>query len=308
MKNVLVKTRDETREVLRQVRRIEIATRRAVNDKLAGRYHSVFKGQGMAFSEVRPYMPGDDIRHIDWNVSARHPEQGLFVKQFTEEREMTVMLVVDLSASGAFATRGEVKRRQLAKCAAMVAISASTNDDRVGLIAFTDKVELYLPPRKGRGHVLRVIREVLEASPEGRGTNLESALDYLNRVQRRRSTTFVLSDFLGPHSDYDAGIRRASARHDVVAMRVVDPAEQTLPDLGLVELVDAETGATTLVDSSSSQVQAAYAQTRAQSLNQTKRRLNELGCDLVDISTNEDMVQPLVSFFKARAIRQRSGR
>ena len=305
MKNAL-ETRDETREVLRQVRRIEIATRRAVNDQLAGRYHSVFKGQGMAFSEVRPYMPGDDIRHIDWNVSARQSEQGLFVKQFSEERELTVMLVVDLSASGAFATRGEAKRRRLAKCAAMVAFSASSNDDRVGLILFTEEVELYLPPRKGRSHILRLIREVLEARPSRRGTHIENALAYLNRVQRRRSVVFVLSDFLD--DGYDRALRLSLARHDVVAMRVVDPAERTLPNLGLVELVDAETGDTTLVDSSSAAVRDAYASTRTQALAQTKRRLVELGCDLVDITTDEDMVQPLVSFFRARAIRQRSGR
>ncbi|MBX2813957.1 MAG: DUF58 domain-containing protein [Myxococcales bacterium] len=306
MKKALVETRDETREVLRQVRRIEIATRRAVNDQLAGRYHSVFKGQGMAFSEVRPYMPGDDIRHIDWNVSARHAEEGLFVKQFTEERELTVMLVVDLSASGAFATRGEVKRRRLAKCAAMVAFSASTNNDRVGLVAFTDHVELHLPPRKGRGHMLRVIREVLEATPTSRGTNIEAALAHLNQVQRRRSVVFVMSDFLD--DNFDRPMRLALARHDVVAMRVIDPAERILPDLGLVEMVDAETGATQLVDSSSPYVRAAYTEHRTIALHQTKRRLTDLGCDVVDISTDEDMVKPLVSFFRVRARRQRSGR
>lgn len=316
MKGAL-ETRDETREVLRQVRRIEIATRRAVNETLGGQYHSVFKGQGMAFSEVRPYTPGDDIRHIDWNVSARHPEHGLFVKQFIEERELTVMLVVDLSASGSFATRGEAKRRRLAKCAAMVALSASTNDDRVGLILFTDKVELYLPPRRGRGHVLRVIREVLEATPEGRGTDIEAALAYLRRVQKRRSVVFVLSDFLDPKtsspgSSGPQGVEKALglalARHDVVAMRVVDPAERTLPNLGLVELVDAETGEAALVDTSSPEVRSLYAARRTRALSDTRRQLAELGCDLVDVSTDEDMVRPLVSFFRSRALRQRSGR
>lgn len=303
---IALETQDDTREVLRQVRRIEIATRRAVNDQLAGRYHSVFKGQGMAFSEVRPYTPGDDIRHIDWNVSARHPEHGLFVKTFTEEREMTVMLLVDLSASGAFATRGEVKRRRLAKCAALVAFSAATNDDRVGLILFTGEVELYLPPRKGRGHVLRVIREVLEAQPEGSRTSIAEALAYLRRVQRRRSVVFVLSDFLD--EGFEQPMRWALARHDVVAMRVVDPAERKLPDLGLVELVDAETGEVVLVDSSSPQVRNLYEARRRLALNETQRRLSEIGCDLVDVSTDEDMMRPLVGFFRARALRQRSGR
>lgn len=299
-------TRDDTREVLRQVRRIEIATRRAVNDQLAGRYHSVFKGQGMAFSEVRPYTPGDDIRHIDWNVSARHTDHGLFVKTFSEERELTVVLVVDLSASGAFATRGEAKRRRLAKCAAMVAFSASTNNDRVGLVLFTEEVELYLPPRKGRGHVLRVIREVLEAKPQGRGTDIAGALAYLGRVQRRRAVVFVLSDFLD--EGYDKAMRLALARHDVVAMRVIDPAERELPDIGLVELVDAETGEVVLVDSSSPEVRRRYAARRSRALAETRRRLGELGCDLVDIMTDEDMVRPLVGFFRARALRQRHKR
>ncbi|MEL6183867.1 MAG: DUF58 domain-containing protein [Myxococcota bacterium] len=309
MKDAL-ETRDETREVLRQVRRIEIATRRAVDDQLAGRYHSVFKGQGMAFADIRPYIPGDDIRHIDWNVSARHPEHGLFVKQFTEERELTVNLVVDLSASGGFATRGEAKRRRLAKCAAMVAFSAASNDDRVGLVLFTDQIELYLPPRKGRGHLLRVIREVLEATPEGRGTDLGGALAYLRRLQRRRSVTFVLSDFIDPEGPeaFVKPLRLAMAGHDVVALRVTDPAERALPNLGLVELVDAETGEVVLVDTSSPAVRDMYAVRRARELDDVKRGLAELGCDLVDLSTDEDMVRPLVSFFRTRAARQRAGR
>lgn len=299
-------TRDETREVLRQVRRIEIATRRAVDDQLAGRYHSVFKGQGMAFSEVRPYLPGDDIRHIDWNVSARHPEHGLFVKQFVEEREMTVVLLVDLSASGAFATRGESKRRRLAKAASLLAFAATRNDDRVGLLLFTDEVELYLPPRKGRGHVLRVIREVLEARPSGRGTDIGAALAYLGRVQRRRAVVFLLSDFLDEGFDRPLGL--ALARHDVVAVRVADPAESVLPDLGLARLVDAETGRIALVDTSSPAVRAAYAERRARAQAETRRRLAEVGCDVVELVTDRDMVRPLVAFFRARAARLRAGR
>src|SRR5262245_11401567 len=246
------------REVLRAVRRIEIATRQAVNAELAGRYHSVFKGQGMAFSEVRPYAPGDDIRHIDWNVSARH--DNLFVKQFVEERELTVTLCVDMSGSGEFGTRGKMKRRLLAEVGALVAFSAIKNNDRVGLLLFTDEVELYLPPRKGRKHVLRVIREIVEAEPRGRKTSIASALAFLSRVQKRRSVCFVLSDFID--EGWESPLRIAMARHDMVAMRVTDPAELELPDLGLVELVDAETGATRLIDSSSSHVRSTYKKRR----------------------------------------------
>jgi uncharacterized protein (DUF58 family) len=228
------------------------------------------------------------------------------VKTFTEEREMTVVLLVDLSASGAFATRGEVKRRRLAKCAAMVAFSAASNNDRVGLVLFTDRVELSLPPRKGRGHLLRLTREVLEAKPEGKGTDLAAALAHLRRVQRRRAAVFVLSDFLD--EGFERPLRLAHARHDVVAMRVVDPAEVELPNVGLAELVDAETGEVALVDTASTEVRRLYAARRRRALDDSKRRLTEIGCDLVDVSTHEDMLAPLVSFFRARALRQRSGR
>lgn len=292
------------REILKAVRRIEIATKRHVNAELAGRYHSVFKGQGMSFSEVRPYAPGDDIRHIDWNVSARH--QGLFVKQFVEERELTVNLLVDLSGSGTFATRGKQKRNVLAEVGALIAFSAIKNNDRVGLTLFTDQVELHLPPRKGTKHVLRVIREIVEYEPRSRGTSIAEALAYLSRVQKRRSVCFILSDFID--TGYDRALKVAMARHDVVAARVTDPAEQTLPNLGLVELVDAETGRVELVDSASPGVRDAYAARRRRELEGTKRRFNQLGCDLVDLSTDGDFVTPLVSFFRVRSTRLRSGR
>src|SRR5262245_53600590 len=207
------------REVLRAVRRIEIATRQAVNAELAGRYHSVFKGQGMAFSEVRPYAPGDDIRHIDWNVTARH--QNLFVKQFIEERELTVMLLVDMSGSGELGTKKKTKRRLLAEVGALVAFSAIKNNDRVGLLLFTDAVELYLSPRKGKQHVLRMIREIVEASPRGTKTDIGAALGFLARVQKRRCVCFVLSDFIDDR--WEQPLKIAMARHDVVATRVSDP-------------------------------------------------------------------------------------
>jgi uncharacterized protein (DUF58 family) len=292
------------REILKAVRRIEIATKRAVNAELAGRYHSVFKGQGMSFSEVRPYTPGDDIRHIDWNVSAR--AQGIFVKQFVEERELTVTLLVDLSASGGFGTRGKKKRNVLAEVGALIAFSAIKNNDRVGLVLFTENVELYLPPRKGRKHVLRVIREIFEVEPRSAGTSIGEALAFLSRVQKRRSVCFVLSDFID--QAYENALKVVMARHDVVAVRVADPAEQELPDLGLLELVDAESGRVELVDSSSLRVREAYAGRRRRERDEAKRRLHQLGLDLVDLSTDGDFVAPLVEFFRARSTRLRAGR
>jgi uncharacterized protein (DUF58 family) len=292
------------REILKAVRRIEIATKRAVNAELAGRYHSVFKGQGMSFSEVRPYTPGDDIRHIDWNVSAR--AQGIFVKQFVEERELTVMLLVDLSASGGFATRGKMKRNVLAEVGALIAFSAIKNHDRVGLVLFTEGVELFLPPRKGKKHVLRVIREIFEVEPKARGTSIGEALAFLSRVQKRRSVCFVLSDFID--RGYEPALKVAMARHDVVAARIADPAEQELPNLGLLELVDAETGRVQLVDSSSKKVREAYRVSRRRERDETKKRFHQLGLDLVDLSTDGDFVTPLVEFFRLRSTRVRAGR
>lgn len=290
------------KEILKAVRRIEISTRRAVNAELAGRYHSVFKGQGMAFSEVRAYAPGDDIRAIDWNVSARHQEQGLFVKQFHEERELTTMLLVDMSGSVGFGSRGQTKRSLLAHVGALLAFSALKNNDRVGLILFTDEVELYLPPRKGRKHGLRVIREIAEFSPRGRGTSIAEALAYLSRVQKRRAVVFVLSDFMDP--SLQQGLRVAMARHELIALSVHDPAEEALPDAGLIELVDAETGARQLIDSSSAAVRRAYGAVRAK---EQRHRLRQLGLEVVELSTAQDFVRPLVSFFKARSARVRAG-
>ncbi len=294
------------KEILRTVRRIEIATRRAVNAELAGRYHSVFKGQGMAFSEVRPYAPGDDIRHIDWNVSARHQHHGLFVKQFVEERELTVTLLVDMSGSADFGTRGRTKRRLLAQVGALLAFSAIKNNDRVALVLFTDEIELYVPPRKGRSHVLRVIRELVEFHPKRTGTDIGAALSYLGRVQKRRSVCFLLSDFLD--DGFETPLKLMMTRHDVVALRVVDPAERELPDLGLVELVDAETGGSQVVDTSDPNVRAAYHLSRARAETEAKRRLRQLGCDAVDLSTDGDFVTPLVGFFRVRSARLRGGR
>ena len=243
------------REVLRQIRRLQLKARRAVEDLLGGEYHSVFKGAGVAFEEVREYQPGDDVRTIDWNVTARmgHP----FVKRFIEERELTVLLAVDCSGSHLFGTRAQQKREVAAELAAVLAFSAVSNNDRVGLVQFTDRVERFVPPRKGSRHVLRLIRDVLFHQPRRRGTSLREGLDFLNRVQRRRAVVFLFSDFLD--EGYEMSFKRSARRHDLIAIRVTDPREEELPAVGLLRVEDAETGERLLVDTSSRRVRAAYA-------------------------------------------------
>ncbi|OQX88612.1 DUF58 domain-containing protein, partial [candidate division KSB1 bacterium 4484_87] len=242
------------KEVLKKVKRIEIATRGLVNDVFSGEYHSVFKGRGMEFSEVREYQPGDDIRTIDWNVTARmgHP----FVKVFEEERELTVMLLVDVSSSGEFGTFERMKAEIATEICALLAFSAIKNNDKVGLIIFTDQIEKFIPPKKGKSHVLRVIRELLYHKPEGTKTDISSALEYLNRVTRRRSVVFLVSDFIS--SDYDKALQIANRRHDIVAITVTDPREVEMPNVGFVELEDAETGEIVLVDTSVGSVRQLY--------------------------------------------------
>src|SRR6516225_5810861 len=225
------------REVLRQIRRLQLRARRAVEDVLGGEYHSVFKGWGIAFDEVRAYQPGDDVRAIDWNVTARMGQP--FVKRYIEERELTVLLAIDSSGSLQFGTRAQLKREVAAELAAVLAFSAIANNDRVGLIQFTDRVEHFLPPRKGTRHVLRLIRDILFFQPEHRGTALREALDYLNRVLRRRTIVFLFSDFID--RDYEQSFKRTGRRHDLVAVRVTDPREEELPAVGLVEFEDTET-------------------------------------------------------------------
>ena len=295
----------DSREILETVRRIELATRRTVQSELAGRYHSVFKGQGMAFSEVRSYTPGDDIRHIDWNVSARHRDHGLFVKTFHEERELTVLLMVDLSASAGLGTRRRTKRRLLAEVGALLSFTALQNNDRVGLAAFTDRVELFLPPRKGRAHGLRVIREIAEHVPRHPGTDIGEALRHVNRVQRRRAVVFLISDFLD--DDFIRPLRVAAARHDLIGVRVVDPIERELPDLGLVQWADAETGEQQWIDTRARRVRETYARRRREALDAGARALKRSGVDLVDLETPQDLAGPLVKFFRQRALRMGRG-
>src|SRR5262245_5078195 len=229
-----------TRELLKRIRKIEIVTERLVRDRMAGQYHSVFKGRGIAFSEVRHYMPGDDIRLIDWNVSARMND--VYIKLFTEEREMTVMLMCDMSASGRFGSRIQEKRELSAELAAVLAFSAIRNNDRVGLIIFTDEVEKFVPPKKGKKHVLRVISEILSFQPRRPRTDLGAALEFVGRVARRRAVGFLISDFLAPTPSYERALRITAGRHDLIPVTITDPLEEGLPAIGLIELEDPETG------------------------------------------------------------------
>jgi uncharacterized protein (DUF58 family) len=287
------------KEVLKKVRQIEIRTNREVTDVLGGQYHSVFKGHGMEFEEVREYLPGDEVRSIDWNVTARfgHP----YIKKFKEERELTVMLIVDVSASGQFGSVRQTKNELAAELAAVLAFSAIRNNDKVGLIMFTDQIEKYLPPKKGRGHVLRVIREILAFKPKGRGTNLKAALDYLNHVQTRRAVTFVLSDFqVQDEETVRKKLRVASKRHDVIALSLRDPREEELPAVGLVELRDAETDERTLVDTFDRNVRDQFAAKSRQRLEALRHMLRSASVDHVEIRCETDYMLPLIKFFKMR--------
>jgi uncharacterized protein (DUF58 family) len=289
-----------TRELLAEIRRIEIVTRRLVNQQMAGQYHSVFKGQGMSFDEVRQYAPGDDPRRIDWNVTARTGEPH--VKTFVEERELTVLIVVDMSGSMAFGTRGDSKRRVAARLAAMMAFSAISNGDRVGLVAFADDVERYVPPKKGRKHVLRIIDEILSFDPVGQGTNLRAALEFVSRVTRRKAVVLLVSDFLD--SGYSKALHVAARRHDLIPMTIIDPAEEVLPELGLLFIEDAETGRLMAVDTSSPVVRQQFAQTQASRKDARERDMKRYRTSPIEVRTDaRDYAAPLVNYFKVRAKR-----
>jgi uncharacterized protein (DUF58 family) len=287
------------REVIRKVRRLEIRTRRLVDESLAGSYHSMFRGRGMEFAEVREYSTGDDVRTIDWNVSARmgHP----FVKKYTEERELTVVLVVDASGSAGFGTDHSTKMGMSAEIAALLAFSAIRNNDRVGLLLFTDRVEGFLPPRKGREHGLRVLREVLAAEPAGRGTRVARALEFLQRVVRKRAVVFVISDF--QDTDYERTLRVVARKHDVVAISVADPRERTLPEVGLLSVVDPETGHVGVIDAGSGAVRRAYAEHTERFEVALRGTMKRAGVDLLALSTGESYEMPMVRFFGERAKR-----
>jgi uncharacterized protein (DUF58 family) len=290
---------NDPKEILRKIRRLELRTRRLVESSFAGQYQSVFKGRGMNFEEVRPYTPGDEIRSIDWNVTARTGEP--YIKKFTEEREMTVMILLDVSASGNFGSVEESKREMAAEIAAILAFSAIHNNDKVGLLLFSDRVELFIPPKKGRHHILRLIREMLYFEPLGRGTDLSGALEYLNKVVTRRSLLFVVSDFLAP--DFSRPLTVTAKRHDTVALRVVDPAEENLPDVGVVLLEDPETGEQIEVDTSRRSISRSYAKHAEDRLRDLGRLFGARGIDLLELHTDRDYLPVLRGFFERRGRR-----
>ena len=330
------------REILKKIRQIEIRTNRIVTESLAGAYHSVFKGQGMNFDEVREYQPGDDVRAIDWNVTARmnHP----FIKKFVEERELTLMLVVDVSGSGLFGSRGQSKRELAAEIASVLAFSAIRNNDKVGLILFSDEVEKFIPPRKGRKHVLRVIREVLFYEPKRRRTDLNHALEFFLRVQSHKAITVIVSDFLGspmqrasgvlPEGQNNAGsagrmpasrlrphmmsleslvqasftrLRQTNRKHDVVAVQISDPHELELPNLGRLIFQDAETGEVVEVNSGDARKRASFAERQAKAQNETARLFRKAGIDAIQLRTDEDYGPTLAKFFETREKRRLRG-
>ncbi|MCH7562695.1 MAG: DUF58 domain-containing protein [Gemmatimonadetes bacterium] len=289
------------REILKKVRRVEITTRGLVNEVFSGEYHSVFKGRGMSFAEVREYQYGDDIRSIDWNVTAR--TGAPFVKIFEEERELTVMLVVDVSASGDFGTRRQMKGEVAVEICALLAFSATKNNDKVGLIIFSDRIEKFVPPRKGRRHVLRVLRELFYHEPEGRGTDLAVALEYLSHVVRRRAVVFMVSDFMAP--DFTRPLSVAGRRHDVIAVRMGDRREVELPPLGYVEFEDAETGERMLVNTSNKRFRREWEALVTQSRADQDKAFQRSKVDVIDIQTDEPYERPLMKFFKERERRFR---
>jgi uncharacterized protein (DUF58 family) len=283
-------------ELIRKIRRIHITTNHLVNNAMAGQYHSAFKGRGVEFAEVREYQPGDEIRAIDWNVTARMGRP--FVKEFQEERELTVMLLVDVSASGLFGT-ARPKNEAAAELAATLSFSAIKNQDKVGLCLFTDRVEKYIPPKKGRGHVWRVIEEVLEFKPERRGTDLSRPLEYLNRVLRRRAVCFLISDFLAPRS-FEKPLRIAGRRHDMIAVTVIDARETELPRVGLIELEDEETGERLEVDTSDANAAELFRRGMRGEREERKRLFTSLGIDTIDVRTDSPPIEALIRFFRIR--------
>ncbi len=289
------------KEILKKVRRIEITTRGLVNDVFSGEYHSVFKGRGMDFSEVREYQIGDDIRTIDWNVTARygHP----YVKVFQEERELTVMLMVDASRSGEFGTFERMKGDIAVEICALLAFSAIKNNDKVGLIIFTDKIEKFVPPRKGRSHVLRVLRELLFFKPEDQKTDIGMALEYLTRVTKRRSVVFLVSDFIS--DDFQKPLRIASKKHDIVGIQMQDPRELELPRVGYVELEDVETGEQILLDTSDPEVCQIFASQASETMVKQDKMFKSMNMDTVLIRTDKSYIEPLMRFFRMRAKRFR---
>lgn len=286
----------EATELLKKVRRIEIKTRGLSRHIFAGEYHSAFKGRGIAFSEVREYQYGDDIRSIDWNVTARfnHP----YIKIYEEERELTVMLLVDVSGSGSFGTIKGFKRDVMTEIAAVLSFSAIFNNDKIGVIFFSDKVEKFIPPQKGRKHILRIIRELLDFNPQSHKTNLNEPLRYLTNAIKKRCTAFIISDFIVP--DFEEALRIASNKHDVVALKVYDPVENAIPDIGMIKVVDSESGLEKWIDTSSYITRKEYEKWWETHIEMIRNIFRRCGVDTTEVSTGEDYVKPLIKLFKNR--------
>ncbi len=294
-------TAAKTRELLRKVRRIQVRADRLVNDVVVGEYRSVFKGRGMEFDEVREYQPGDDIRTIDWNVTAR--TGGAHVKRYVEEREMTAVLLVDLSLSGRFGSTHQLKVDLATEISAVLAFSAIKNNDKIGLLIFTDHVEKYIPAKKGKRHVLRVIRELLSFEPVAGGTDLAGALEFLNKVLRRKAVIFLVSDFID--TDFERDLALTRSRHDLIPVRISDPRESSLPDVGLIELEDAETGERVLVDTRRRRIRDAFAATGRDEQESLAGLLRSMGVESLDVSTDRPYMKELLGFFRRRERRMR---
>ena len=288
-------------DVLRRIRKIELRTRRLVNESFAGAYHSVFKGQGIIFDTVRPYQPGDDVRAIDWKVTARSGE--VYIKRYVEERELTVLLVLDTSASCLFGTKNKSKRDLAAEIGAVLAFSAISNNDKVGLLIFSDKIELYIPPRKGRNHVLLLIRDLLAVRPTNRGTDLNMALRTINRVLNQKAIVFFMSDFLENNTTYARELIVTSRKHDLISLILSDPLEETWESVGLVNIEDAETGIHQWIDTTSSKWREGFTEQTQRFRAMRDRTLLKSGVDRIDVPTNGDYVDALMRFFKRRTKR-----
>lgn len=287
----------DTKELLKKVRKIEIKTRRLSDHIFGGEYHSTFKGRGMTFSEVRQYQFGDDVRNIDWNVTARYNEP--YIKVFEEERELTMMLMVDISGSELFGTANQFKNEIVTEISATLAFSALQNNDKVGLMLFSDQIELYIPPKKGKSHVLRIIRELLEFKPKSNKTDIAEALKFLSSVMKKKAIVFVLSDFIA--SDYEKTLKITGNKHDVTGIRVYDEREESIPNLGMVQLQDAETGKVQLVNTQSKKIRNAYAEFHRDRVLYFKESFTKSGCGILDCRVDESYVKKLLGYFKRRS-------
>ena len=286
----------DTKEILKKVRKIEIKTRRLSDHIFSGEYHTSFKGRGMTFSEVRQYQYGDDVRAIDWNVTARYNEP--FVKVFEEERELTMMLMVDISGSESFGTKNQLKRDMITEIAATLAFSATQNNDKIGLLLFSDQIELFIPPKKGKSHVLRIIRELIEFESKSKKTDLSQALKYLSSVLKKKAIVFLISDFMV--KDYEHTLKIASKRHDVTGIRVFDQREESIPNIGIVNMLDAETGETLLVDTTSKKVRMDYEKYYRENVNYFKDIFSKCGAGTISSRVDESYVTKLLGYFKSR--------